>query len=174
MCGLGFVNVLFAKKAEVEMLEALAFENLRNRYPKTIFFMLRVTNYCSTYCIILVICTMFYYICHSDPSLVNWIFFIANIINFFFVAKGDNKSNTNRKSKYCADFITFFSAAMLLANIMFILFVGENEKPDQEDSLDQKILNNFPTIYSNLDIIGLRWHVPLDLQLSLDKAEANS
>lgn len=124
MCGLGFVNNLFSKKTENETLEALAFENLRNRYPYTMFTLLRITNYCSQWAIILVICTMFYYICHADSNLVNWIFFIANIINFSFVAKGDNKFNTNKKSKICSDFITFYSAAMLLTNILFILAVG--------------------------------------------------
>lgn len=124
MCGLGFVNILFSKKTEVETLETLAFENLRNRYPYTMFLLLRITNYCSQWIIILVISTMFWYICHADSNIINWIFFIANIINFSFVAKGDNKSNTNRKSKNCSDFITFYSAAMLLLNIMFILLIG--------------------------------------------------
>lgn len=161
MNALSFVNIFF-KKNDVETLEAQAFENLRNRYPRTMFAVLRVTNYCSQWLIILVIITMFYYICHAEPNIVNWVFFIANIINFSFVAKGDNKSNTNKKSKNCSDFITFYSAFMLLSNIMFILFIGENPKPDQPDSLDRAFINNFPSIYDNLDIIGFRWHVPLN------------
>jgi hypothetical protein len=130
MCGLSFVNILFSKPDEVASLEALAWENLRNRYPKTMLILLRITNYFSQWAIIIVISTMFYYICHAESNLVNWVFFIANIINFAFVAKGDNKSSTNKKSKRCADFIIVYSATMLLANIMFILFVGEKEKPE--------------------------------------------
>jgi hypothetical protein len=160
MCGLGFVNILFSNTKEVEALELQAFENLRNRYPRTMFTLLRLSNYFSQWAIIIVIVTMFYYICHAEPNLANWIFFIANIINFSFVAKGDNKASTNRKSKKCADFITFYAATMLLTNIMFILFIGEQPKFDQPDSLDQKFKASYPKIYENLDIIGLRWHIP--------------
>ena len=44
----------------------------------------------------------------------------------------------------------------MIASILFILFVGEFQKPNQPNSNDQKIKRMCPTLYNYLDIIGFR------------------
>ena len=55
---------------------------------------------------------------------------MLNILNFAFIAKGDNKPSTNRHSKNIATMIKIYSAFMLIFETFFISFVGEKEKID--------------------------------------------
>lgn len=158
MSMLNFINVLFINKVKEEELNIIAYENLRNRYPKVMLGLLRIRNYFSQYMIVIVICTMFYYISKAQSNIINLGFFVLNMVNFAFVAKGDNKISTNKNSRKIAEIIKVYSALMLMLNIGFILFVGEKEKPNLPNSLDQQLKNWYPFIYDNLDIIGLRWH----------------
>jgi hypothetical protein len=52
------------------------------------------------------------------------------MVNFAFVAKGDNKASTNKHSRDIAIVIKFYSSFMLMLNILFIFAVGENEKTE--------------------------------------------
>jgi len=142
--------------------------NLRNTYPSTMLGLLRIKNYFSQYTIILVICAMFYNISKSQSNFINFLFFVLNLINFAFVAKGDNKASTNKHSRDIARLIKFYSAAILMLNILFIFTIGENEKPDQPESGDQKLKEMYPLLYDNLDLIGFRWHVTPEVE-KLDK-----
>lgn len=45
---------------------------------------------------------------------------------------------------------------ILLANILFIVFIGASEKTDMPKSNDQRLKRRFPTLYANLKIIGFR------------------
>jgi len=47
------------------------------------------------------------------------------MINFSFVAKGDNKIGTNQWSIKIAGIIKIYSAMMLMLNIAFIFVIGE-------------------------------------------------
>jgi hypothetical protein len=53
-----------------------------------------------------------------------------NMVNFAFVAKGDNKASTNKHSRDIANVIKYYSSFMLMLNILFIFSIGENEKLD--------------------------------------------
>ena len=45
------------------------------------------------------------------------------------------------------------------------MFVGEEEKPNQPESLDQIFKQTLPRLYENLDIIGLRiWFDPREVE----------
>jgi hypothetical protein len=47
------------------------------------------------------------------------------MINFAFVAKGDNKISTNQWSIKIAETIKIYSALMLMLNIAFVFVIGE-------------------------------------------------
>jgi len=84
-------------------------------------------------------------------------------LNFAFIAKGDNKPSTNRHSKNIATTIKIYSAFFLIFETLFMSFVGEMEKTSEPNSLDQKFKRLYPSIYNNLDLIGLRfWYHPTD------------
>jgi hypothetical protein len=90
----------------------------------------------SRYTIFIAMVTMFYFIGKAQTNLINWGFFVLNILNFAFIAKGDNKDSTNRHSKYISILIKVYSALFLIFETMFIVFVGEKEKTNEPDSLD--------------------------------------
>jgi hypothetical protein len=75
------------------------------------------------------------------------------------MARQDSKSKTNKYAVNVAMMIKFYSAFILLLDIMFIFTIGELEKPDQSDSLDQMFKKNYPVIYKNLWAIGFRVYV---------------
>lgn len=54
---------------------------------------------------------------------------------------------------------------------MFICFIGEFEKEDQPNSLDQKFKRNYPNIYNQLDMIGFRTNT-LDIGQTVTEKEA--
>jgi hypothetical protein len=80
---------------------------------------------------------MIYFIGKAQTNLINWAFFVLNVVNFGFMVKGDNKPSTNMHSVQIAKTIKMYSAFILIVDIMFICFIGEREKPNQTQSIDQ-------------------------------------
>jgi len=74
------------------------------------------------------------------------------------MVKGDNKPSTNKHSVQIAQIIKIYSAFILIVDIIFICFIGEKEKPNQTQSIDQQLKRAMPLIYSNLDFIGFRMY----------------
>jgi len=131
MNGLTFVNRLFENKSDVEAFEDIAFKNIRSRYPTTLFTLMKWWNHIVTrYITFVVLCVMFYYMSLAESNLINWVFFTMNMINFYYVAKGDNKETTNESSLRWSKYIRNFSFLMLFLNILFALAGLEKEQDD--------------------------------------------
>ena len=62
---------------------------------------------------------------------------MLNMIQFTLIAKGDDKDSTNRHSKRIAIVIKYYSMIILMIAIAFVCFVGNIEKEDKPDSIDQ-------------------------------------
>ena len=117
------------------------------------------------YLLAFTVIVMFYVIGKAQTSIINWGFFVLSIVNFAFIAKGDGKHSTIMHSRNIANVIKVYSAFLLLFDICFIMFVGEEEKPNQPESLDQIFKQTLPKLYENLDIIGLRiWFDPTEVE----------
>lgn len=156
MCLLNFINVIFINEGLSKELTNTCYETVRDQYADQIFALLRFKNSVSRYMIFIAMVAMFYFIGRAQTNLINWGFFVLNILNFAFIAKGDNKESTLRWSMLISILIKVYSAFFLIFETFFISFVGEKEKPLEPNSLDQKFKQMYPSIYNNLDLIGLR------------------
>jgi hypothetical protein len=171
MCVLNFINaVIFNDNEIANLLSKKCYENIRDMYTEEVFFLQSIKNAMSRYFMALTIIIMFLIIGFSQTNLINWGYFILLIANFAFIVKADNKDSTNKHSCRIASTIKLYSAFFLLFDIFFIVFIGEEEKVDQPDSLDQIFKGNYPILYDNLDTIGLRvWVNPSEGELSPEK-----
>ena len=98
---------------------------------------------------------LFYLIFNCQTNFINWVFIVLVLTNFAFIVKNDNKLSTISWSVKIATILKYYSATILILDILFIVFVGEFESTDP-DSLDQKMKKKIPFLYNNLDLIGFR------------------
>lgn len=100
MCGLNFINqVVFKERETSNQLSQKCYENIRDMYSEQVFFLLSIKNAVSRYVLAFTVILMFGIIGRAQTNIINWGIFILNILNFAFIAKGDNKESTNRRSK---------------------------------------------------------------------------
>lgn len=80
-----------------------------------------------------------------------------------FIAKGDNKDSTNRYTKRVATVIKYYSTFILVTDIVFVCFIGEEAQPKDKQinphSYDRELRRACPLLYANLDLIGLRLYL---------------
>ena len=152
-------------------MQDICYKNVRDAYAEQIFTIVRFKNSISRYMIFVAMITMFYFIGKAQTNIINWGFFVLNILNFAFIAKGDNKPSTNRHSMNIAITIKIYSAFMLIFETLFISFVGEMEKTGDPKSLDQRLKKWLPSIYNNLDLIGLRLWIKPGEESSINEEE---
>ena len=113
MCLINFINTIFYDEKFADQLSEICFKNLRDQYSDEIFALIRFRNSNSRFMIIPAMSFMFYFIGQVQTTVINWGFFVLNILNFAFIAKGDNKLSTNTHSRNIANMITVFSAFSL-------------------------------------------------------------
>ena len=111
-------------------------EDIRDTYGQVWYMYIRARNLINQYFIMLVLCISLFFIGKAQTNLINWVFFSLNIIMFGFIAKADNKVGINKWSLFVAKVLSSFSAIVLLADIIFIIVIGEVEKQKQPDSYD--------------------------------------
>jgi len=137
MCSLDFVNqIVFKEKIKSEKLSRMCYENILDVYTEQVFFILSIKNAMSRYILVLTLGIMFYVTGKTQTNIINWGFFVLSILNFAFIAKADNKPSTIKHSLNIANIIKIYSAFFLLLDICFIVFIGEEEKVDQPESID--------------------------------------
>lgn len=110
------------------MLLDICYEKIRDRFFNLAVKLMRLKNALNQYLIIVVVACMFYFIRQAQSNLINWIFFVLNMLMFSFIAKGDDKDSTNKHSRNIAYVIKFYSMIILMIDIAFICLVGNIEK----------------------------------------------
>jgi hypothetical protein len=156
MSSLNLINMLFINEAEANEFNIICYEGIRDRYSKVMFRIVRFKNFVSTFFIFIVLAVLVYFIGKAQTNLISTAFYFLNIMNIALIIKGDNRKGTNEKIYSLNNFIKLFAAVILLVDIAFIVFIGELEKPDMPNSLDQKLKRTVPLIYDNFDLIGFR------------------
>jgi len=109
---------------------------------------------------------MIFFVGKAETTLINWTFWVLNILNFAFMAKADNKPSTNRQSLWVAVTIKYYSAVILNLEILFLCFIG-TERSHDPDALDYKFREAFPNVYEKLDYIGFRLYRDPEIVWSL-------
>ena len=59
-----------------------------------------------------------------QTNLINWIFFSLFVINFAFIARQDNKKSTYNKCIISAKLLNYYSALILVMEILFLALFG--------------------------------------------------
>ena len=113
----------------------------------------RAKNGFSTIMILFVLGLSFWLIGKLQTTIISWIFFSLNIVLFAFISRQDNKKATHEWSLKFAKILNYFSAFILIIDILFLVFAGEN----LDELSDKTWAYYFIQIIGseNLDTLGL-------------------
>jgi len=150
------LNKMYQNKKEVAQLTEQCKSNLRDQYAKATYYYGRVENIVKGLFIYVVMITMIAIHALIETNIINWIFFILNAINLAMMIRGNKGIKYLKQSIFIANSIKVYALMVLILDILFISFIGEDEKADQPNSLDQRFKRKFPSVYENLGIIGFR------------------
>jgi hypothetical protein len=150
------VNTMFKQKAEIDNLREKTNANLKDQYAKASYYYNRVETIAKSLLIYTLLIFMIYVQTTIETNLINWVFYVLNSINFAFIVRGVKKIGYLKQSLAVSNMIKIYSLLVMVIDIIFICFIGEFEKPNQPDSLDQKFKRAYPNIYNQLDMIGFR------------------
>jgi hypothetical protein len=153
---LNSINTLYIDTKRVQELEIKCYEGLRNEYSSSVYVYVRIKNFFSRIFIYVGLAMLLFFLGKVQTNIFSSLLFMLNIIMLAFFAKGDSKTRTIRQMVWISNAIKVTSSFMLVIEIFFISFIGEKEKVDQPDSLDQYIKNTYPFLYKNFDTIGFR------------------
>jgi hypothetical protein len=84
-----------------------------------------------------------------QTNLINWIFFILNILNLGISISGTHNLYSVESSIKITRIIKFFALFILIFDTLFICFVGEVEKVNDPESLDQRIKDKHPNVFNS-------------------------
>ena len=113
----------------------------------------RMKNGFSTIMILFVLGLSFWLIGKLQTTLISWIFFSLNIILFAFISRQDNKKATHEWSLKFAKVLNFFSAFILIVDILFLVFAGEDLEQLSKTSWAYYFIQAIGK--EDLDVVGL-------------------
>lgn len=73
---------------------------------------------------------------NMQTNFLNWLFFIVNIVNVVIMIVGVQTQSSLRTQERIAKFIKVFSITIIVIDIVFVIWIGEFEKPNKPDSFD--------------------------------------
>lgn len=88
--------------------------------------------------------------------MITFVFWAQFIILVAGIARGDKKASTIKMMVNVSERMKLWSTLIIFLDVFFLSLIGEYEKKNEPESLDQRFKANFPTIYRNLNLIGFR------------------
>jgi len=125
------LNTLFRDKKKSEKMVQEAKDGMSDDFQRTSYYLGRVKRILKgvfIYCIILVMCIVQV---NMQTNVINWLFFIVNIVNVSILVSGVNTRASFKSSELIARFIKFFSITIIVIDILFIWFIGEYAKDEK-------------------------------------------
>ena len=104
--------------------------------------------------IYVVLILMIYMQIYIETNLINWVFFILNTVSFALLIRANTNVASIELQLKVANFIKFYSLIVMVADILFISFVGYD--PDNQQAGNLYIKENYPNLHNNMTIIGFR------------------
>jgi len=150
------VNTMYRQKEEIVKLEEFMKNSLKDENEKLIYYYGRVEKIIKSMAIYSILVFMIFIHSSIETNLINWVFFVLNLINFAFIIRGTKELKFLKQSLCITNLIKVWSLMILILDILFICFIGEIEKVNQPESLDQRFKKAYPVLYSSMDIIGFR------------------
>jgi hypothetical protein len=155
-------NVLFSDYKKAERMVHEAKQGMSDDFKRTAYYFARVKRIAEgifIYSIIMVMCMVQI---NLETNILNWLFFIVNIMNLVILISGASTQASLKRQERIATFIKLFAIIIIVIDILFIFLIGEFEKKNKPDSLDQKFKKALPLFYNHLDIIGFRSNNAVD------------
>lgn len=166
---LHIINQMYKDKKAVALLEDYCSNQIRDNYGKAHYYWLRTQRFVMgaiIYLILVFMVSLQYWI---EQNIINWVFWTFNILNFALMIRGSKQIKYLQQSLFVTQCNKLYALTILIADIIFIVFLGELQKPvNYVNTLDIKLKTAYPDLYKNLDLIGFRSQNPL-----LQKAQAS-
>lgn len=150
------VNSMYKDKKAVLALEKQIQSETKDEFKKITYYYGRIERIAKSIVIYALLGFMIYATQTIEVNIINWVFFVLNNINMFLIIRGSKKESSINQSICVTNIIKAYSLFVMSLDILFICFIGMNEKDDSPGSLDQRFKLAYPGLYYHLDIIGLR------------------
>lgn len=115
-----------------------------------------------------------------QTSVISTVFFTLVLLMFALISRADNRVGTNRWSLRIAKALIWFSAIILIIDLLFLVFIGEDEEEERLAKVGKYAMERSPwflfktycpNIYRNLDILGIKVQDKKLLKLTEEQLE---
>jgi hypothetical protein len=149
-------NTLFSDKSKSNRMVNEALVGMSDDWKTLSYYLGRVKRVTQGMFIWVIIIVMCFIQVNMQTNLLNWLFFIVNIVNAVIMISGTRTLKSLKIQEGIATFIKVFSITVIVLDIAFVMFIGEQEKFNKSNSLDQQFKKAWPEFYNHLDILGFR------------------
>lgn len=111
-----------------EALESACEEGIKIRFKKQYIFFIEFTNYIAEYNVYMMMAISFIFLGKIQTSIISTIFFTLVLMMFALISRADNKLTTNKWSLRIAKLLIWFSAIILIIDLLFLVFIGEEDE----------------------------------------------
>jgi hypothetical protein len=122
------INSMYKDKKTIEELEKKVFDKYEEKNSKKTYYFARVwkiINGITSFCILIVLIVMIFNI---QNNLINWIYFCQTIFLVSLKLRASTSVNALGESLMVARNIKYYSLMVFISNIVFISFVGYDER----------------------------------------------
>jgi len=122
------INSMYKDKKTIEELEKKVFDKYEEKNSKKTYYFARVwkiINGITSFCILIVLIVMIFNI---QNNLINWIYFCQTIFLVSLKLRASTSVNALGESLMVARNIKYYSLLVFISNIVFISFVGYDER----------------------------------------------
>lgn len=126
MAQLNVLNKMFVDEDKSAELEVACHDIIRKRYPSQVLFGRRLRNWANRWLLWISLFVMVASLSKAQTNLITWVFFILNVSLMSLVARGGLDLHTLKRTWQCAAIIKYYSVSIILIDVAFICFIGEN------------------------------------------------
>lgn len=130
-------NTLFSDKSKSNRMVNEALVGMSDDWKTLSYYLGRVKRVCEGMFIWIIIIVMCCIQIQMQTNMLNWLFFIVNIVNAVIMISGTRTLRSLKIQEGIATFIKVFSITVIVVDIAFVMFIGEQEKFNKMNSLDQ-------------------------------------
>jgi hypothetical protein len=130
-------NTLFKDKEKSDKMVQEATDGMADDFKRTSYYLGRVKRIMKGVLVYSIIIAMCVVQINMQTNLLNWLFFVLNIINVVIMISGAHSRTSLKSQEKIATFIKSFSIIVIVIDIAFVMIIGEFEKTTKEHSIDQ-------------------------------------
>jgi hypothetical protein len=169
----------YPKTSQVALATACE-EGIKIRFKRQYIWFIEFTNYIAEYNVYIMMSISFIFLGKIQTSVISTVFFTLVLLMFALISRADNKVGTNQWSLRIAKALIWFSAIILIIDLLFLVFIGEDEEEERLAKVGKYAMERSPwflfktycpNIYRNLDILGIKVQDKKLLKLTEEQLE---